>query len=88
MFLCVYFYYLWFNVIIDSKCGSPQTTDAKYLEVCSGKKCNCTNTTISNVSISHNTHVYHIMYCIVEHKFQSGGLIKFDETTKFNSTNV
>ena len=38
-------------VLIDSECGSAQTTDAKYLEVCSGKNCNCTNTAINSVSI-------------------------------------
>ena len=48
-------------VLIDSQCGSPQTTDAKYLEVCSGKKCNCTSTAINSVSVSY---MCHIMYCM------------------------
>ena len=65
MVFIVFTIYGFMVILIDSECGSAQTTDAKYLEVCSGKNCNCTNTAINNVSVSCLQYVYDVLYCIV-----------------------
>ena len=50
-YCCLLLLLLFMDILVESQCDAePVYSDSQYLQVCSGKKCNCSSTAIYSVS--------------------------------------